>query len=107
VRLRDDLARNIVFADAASAALRSRMDAHIARSGADAPPADADPADHPYPTQAIPPAHRDLDLRRAGVTTLIWATGFDPDIGFIDAPVVGQRDHITQPDGAPRCPACS
>jgi putative flavoprotein involved in K+ transport len=104
VRLRDDLARNIVFADAASAALRARMDTHIARSEADAPPADADPADEPYPTHAIPQTRRDLDLRRAGVATVIWATGFNPATSFVHAPVVGKRGQITQRDGATAMP---
>jgi putative flavoprotein involved in K+ transport len=104
VRLRDDLAHNIAFADAASAALRSRIDAHIARSGADAPPADADPADKPYPTHLLPQTRRDLDLRRAGVTSVIWATGFDPGTSFIHAPVVDQRGHISQRDGATAVP---
>jgi putative flavoprotein involved in K+ transport len=104
VRLRDDLARNIVFADAASAALRSRIDAHIARSGADAPPADADPADEPYPMHSIPQTPGDLDLRRAGVATVIWATGFDPGTGFVRPPVVGERGHIAQRDGATAVP---
>jgi putative flavoprotein involved in K+ transport len=104
VRLRDDLARNIAFADAASAALRSRIDAHIARSGADAPPPDADPADEPYPTRSIPQTPRELDLRHAAVATVIWATGFDPAAGFVRAPVVGERGEIIQRDGATALP---
>jgi putative flavoprotein involved in K+ transport len=104
VRLRDDLARNIVFADAASAALRSRMDAHIARSRVDAPLPDADPADEPYPMRSIPQTPRDLDLRHAAVATVIWATGFDADTGFVRAPVVGARGEIIQRDGSTAVP---
>jgi putative flavoprotein involved in K+ transport len=104
VRLRGDLARNIVFADAASAALRSRIDAHIARSRVDAPPPDADPADEPYPMRSIPQTPRDLDLRRAAVATVIWATGFDADTGFVRAPVVGARGQIIQRDGSTAVP---
>ena len=104
VRLRDDLARNIVFADAVSAALRSRIDAHIARSPVDSPPPDADPADEPYPMRSIPQTPRDLDLRHAAVATVIWATGFDADTGFVRAPVVGARGEIIQRDGSTAVP---
>lgn len=104
VRLRDDLARNIAFADAASAALRSRIDAHIARSGADALPPETDPADEPYPTRSIPQTPRELDLRGAAVATVIWATGVDPAAGFVRAPVVGERGEIIQRDGATALP---
>jgi putative flavoprotein involved in K+ transport len=104
VRLRDDLEHNIAFADAVSVALRSRIDAHIARSGIDAPPPDEDSADAPYPMSSIPQARRDLDLRRAGVATVIWATGLDPGTAFVHAPVIGERGRIAQRDGATAVP---
>jgi putative flavoprotein involved in K+ transport len=104
VRLRDDVARNVAFADAVSAEHRARMDAYIARSGADAPAPERDPADEPYPLRAIPRAPRELDLRAAGVATVIWATGFDADTGFVRAPVVGDRGEIAQRDGATEVP---
>jgi putative flavoprotein involved in K+ transport len=104
LRLRDDLAANIVFADAVSDALRARIDAHIARAGTDAPPPDADPADEPYPMRSIPQTPRELDVRHAAVTTVIWATGFDVDSGFVRAPVIGERGEITQRDGATAVP---
>jgi putative flavoprotein involved in K+ transport len=104
VTLHDNLARNIVYADQASAAVRSRIDAHIARSGADAPPPDADPADEPYPIGSIPATPCELRLRRSGVATVIWATGFDPATGYMRAPVIGKRGEIIQRDGATAVP---
>jgi putative flavoprotein involved in K+ transport len=102
--LHDDLARNIVYADEVSAAVRSRIDAHIACSGADAPPPDADPADEPYPMRSIPEAPRELRLRRSGVAAVIWATGFDPATAYIRAAVIGKRGEIIQRDGATAMP---
>jgi putative flavoprotein involved in K+ transport len=102
--LHDDLARNIVHADEVSAAVRSRIDAHIACSGADAPPPDADPADEPYPMRSIPEAPRELRLRQSGVAAVIWATGFDPATAYIRAPVIGKRGEIIQRDGATAVP---
>jgi putative flavoprotein involved in K+ transport len=104
VTLRPDLARNLLFADAASAALRSRIDAHIARWGIDAPEPGADPADEPYPGRSIPRPPLELELRRAGVATVIWAVGFDADTGFVPPPVVSGRGEITQRDGATAVP---
>jgi len=104
VTLRPDLARNLLFADAASKALRSRIDAHIARSAIDAPEPGPDPADEPYPGRSIPRAPLELDLRRAGVATVIWAVGFDADTGFVRPPIVGDRGEITQRDGATAVP---
>ena len=102
--LRPDLARNLLFADAASEALRSRIDAHIARSGIDAPEPEPDPADEPYPWRSIPRPPLELDLRRAAVATVIWAVGFDADTGFVRRPIVGDRGEITQRDGATAVP---
>jgi putative flavoprotein involved in K+ transport len=104
LRLCDDLERNVVFADTVSAALRSRIDAHIARLGIEAPGRDADPADEPYPLRAIPKTPRELDLRHAGVGTVIWATGFDAATNFVHAPVVGERGALIQRDGATAVP---
>jgi putative flavoprotein involved in K+ transport len=104
VTVRADLARNILFADAASEALRSRIDAHIAGSGIEAPPPEADHADEPYPARSIPQPPLELELRRAGVTTIIWAVGFDADTGFVRTPVVGERGEIVQRDGATAVP---
>jgi putative flavoprotein involved in K+ transport len=104
VRLRDDLVLNVSYADAASASVRSRIDAHIARSGIDAPPPEDDPADEPYPTRSMPQAPSELDLRRAAVTTVIWATGFDAAADFIRAPVLGGRGELSHRDGATALP---
>jgi putative flavoprotein involved in K+ transport len=104
VTLHDDLARNIIYADQASATVRSRIDAHIARSRADAPPPDVDAADEPYPVRSIPATPRELRLRHSGVATVIWATGFDPATEYIRAPVIGKRGEIIQRDGATAVP---
>lgn len=103
VALRDNLAHNIRFADAASAAFRSRLDAHIARVGAVAPDAEPDAADEPWPG-SIPSSPRRLHLRRAGIRTVIWATGFDAATSFVRAPVRGERGRMVHRDGATALP---
>jgi putative flavoprotein involved in K+ transport len=104
VTLHDNVARNVVHADQASAAVKARIDAHIGRSEADAPPPDADPADEAYRLRSIPATPRELRLRRSGVASVIWATGFDPATRYIRAPVIGKRGEIVQRDGATAVP---
>ena len=67
---------------------RRFIDTYIERAGVGAPPADLRPVDHQ------PQELAELDLRRAGVSTVIWATGYGLDHGWIDAPVV---DELTYP----------
>ena len=104
VRLHDDLAHNVRFADATSAALRSRIDAHIARCALDAPEPEPDAADEPYAAHAVPRTPAELDLRSAGVGSVIWATGFLPGNGFVRMPILGQRGEIINREGATAVP---
>jgi len=71
---------------------RARIDAFIAREGIDAPP------DVPTPPWPDPPELSDpileLDLRAAGVSAVVWATGFRDAFEWIELPVLG-------PNGAP------
>lgn len=65
------------------------IDEHIAEHGIDAPtearyqPVWKPPADEP--------TH--LDLAAAGVTTVIWCTGYRPSYGWIDAPIFDGRGY--------------
>ena len=34
-----------------------------------------------------PPEHEELDLHQAGISSVIWATGYRPDFGWIDLPI--------------------
>jgi putative flavoprotein involved in K+ transport len=104
VAFRDNLAHNVRFADEASAAFRARIDAHITRVGADAPDPDPDPADEPWPGRFAPASPRRLHLRRAGIRTVIWATGFDAATSYVHAPVRGERGRIAHRDGATAMP---
>jgi putative flavoprotein involved in K+ transport len=87
----DDLVENLRQGDLHEAAFRARADAHAARAGLELP----EPPTVPQP-QAWPPgiSPRTLDLRAEGVGSILWATGYRFDFGWIDLPVL---DH----DGAP------
>lgn len=57
------------------------------------------PPHRPEPTrvEASPPLA--LDLGRAGIRTIIWATGFRPDYGWLDVPVLDPKGHISHDGG--------
>ena len=61
-------------------------------------PPDTDPAELPVP--AIPDAPLALDTRAEGITSVVWCTGFGPDTGWVDVPVL-------RADGSPRTTAAS
>ncbi len=95
LRLADDLSRNIHAGDRYHLALLDEADAHVARLGLDLPPepgARAIPPDPPCLTDPI----RHLDLRAEQITSIIWATGFSLDYGWLGLDAFdekGRPDH--------------
>lgn len=77
-----------------SAMLRDEIDDYIERTGLDAPPATPDPAEAVAPRFPDPPV-REIDPGEAGITTIIWSTGFVGDFGWLDVP--GALDDDGQP----------
>lgn len=94
----NDLAAHLEFADRVSAQLTSMIDAYIERAGIVAPPAEPDPREAVEPTldQAGPAT---LDLTEAGITSLIWCTGFGGDFSGLEVPVLDTRGKPLHTDG--------
>jgi putative flavoprotein involved in K+ transport len=84
IGLAQDAGDNVRFADDASAMFRAAWDKRAAASGdtAEVAPQD-DPPDEPAPHLYGKQGPRSLDLASAGISTVIWATGFDPSIGWL------------------------
>ncbi|MDH3517837.1 MAG: FAD-dependent oxidoreductase [Acidimicrobiia bacterium] len=76
-------------ADAASQELRDKIDAFIDRLGLEAPDPDPDPADAPLIADDDIDYVTSLDLEEAGVSAIIWSTGFTGDFSWIHLPVTG------------------
>lgn len=74
------------------------VDRHIAVSGADA----GDP-DRP-PTVQLPPGVGVLDLRLAGLRTVVWATGYGRRYPWLHVPVIGTDGDIAQRRGVTPSP---
>jgi putative flavoprotein involved in K+ transport len=57
-----------------------------------------DPAERPGPTRIPESVRLQLDLRSGEIRTVLWATGFRPDYGWLDVPVVDTKGQL-QHDG--------
>lgn len=82
-RFSADLAERLAFADTAFANEFGRLfDAYIAAAGIDAPL-----DDRPAPDDFTPPTVTELDLDRAGVRSVLWATGYKLDFSWVKLPI--------------------
>jgi putative flavoprotein involved in K+ transport len=78
IALSDDLAANLLHADTFfDQKMRPDIDAYIQAAGIDAPP--YQPDNFAFEPPFIP----QLDLAEAGITTVIWATGYRFDFGWV------------------------
>jgi putative flavoprotein involved in K+ transport len=58
-----------------------------------------DPPHRPEPTGVIASPPLGLDLRRAGIRTIVWATGFRPDYSWLDVPVLDAKGNVRHDGG--------
>jgi putative flavoprotein involved in K+ transport len=87
------------LADLKLGRLLDRIDAWAARAGVDAdPPQRFAPTPVPAPVLSAP-------LRSGGITSVVWATGFRPDLSFLgDAGVFDRRGRIVHDGGVTAAP---
>lgn len=86
--LDDTVGACIVAGDRASAMFTTMMEEGMLASGHPLPPIEPDPADEPHPDPASVHGPVALDLETAGVSTVIWATGFEAAFDFLQVPVL-------------------
>ena len=82
MRFAPDLARNIAAGDANYLSVLDEADAWVERNGADLPPEPEARRLDPDPPCVSEPL-LELDLAQAGVTSILWATGFAVDYGWL------------------------
>jgi putative flavoprotein involved in K+ transport len=90
LQLAPDLAANIARGDANYLSLLEEGDAYVARNGLDLP---EEPGAHelgPLPESVTDPI-LELDLASAGVTSIVWATGFAPDYAWLQVDAFDER----------------
>jgi putative flavoprotein involved in K+ transport len=52
----------------------------------------------------VPAAPLHLDLRRGEIATIIWATGYRPDLSWLHVPVFDRRGRVVHDGGVTPCP---
>jgi putative flavoprotein involved in K+ transport len=98
--LASDLRANLDAADATAERIKNGIDAWIARSGVEAP------AEERYVPVWEPAGDGGgtLDLDAAGITTVIWGTGFRSDWSWVDAPAFDGRGYPANVRGVTSVP---
>ena len=96
----DDLPATIGGAQARMERLLRTIDGYIAHNGRDECTGPAEPS--PPPVAAVGPAG--LDLGRAGIATVIWATGYRPAYPWLRVPVLDRYGEIAHRRGVTDVP---
>ncbi len=85
LKFADDLEQNITRGDTNYLSVLNEADEFIKQNNLDLP---LEPQAHilgPMPDAAVNPI-RELDLAKAGITTILWATGYSVDYGWLQVP---------------------
>jgi putative flavoprotein involved in K+ transport len=90
----NDLARNLDGADAVYNGICGLIDKHIADSHIDAPA-----GEHYQPVWTPTDVPSSLDPVGAGITSVVWATGFTSDWSWIDLPIFNGSGYPTHTRG--------
>ncbi|MGF1593728.1 MAG: flavin-containing monooxygenase [Kiloniellaceae bacterium] len=85
-----DLAQNLAKGDADYLALLNEADAYVARNGLDLPEEPEARTILPNPLCVTEPI-LELDLAAAGITSIIWATGYSADYGWLKLDVLDEK----------------
>ena len=84
-RSTNTLEESAAYGDRMSEELRRKIDDHMDRDGIDAVPAALDATER-VATRFPDPPILQLDLAAAGITSVIWATGFRGDFSWLAVP---------------------
>jgi putative flavoprotein involved in K+ transport len=91
-----DLAESLSKSDEFVVQLKQNIDGFIARQGIDAPPTAPEPD---LRDGYDAPVVEQLDLRAHGINTVVWATGYQYDYGWIRLPILDQDNYPIQRRG--------
>jgi putative flavoprotein involved in K+ transport len=99
----DDLIATMSAADLKLAQLRGRIDRFVTERGLSADVAPAEPFAPTWPA-AFDAAAESLDLARAGIRTVVWATGFTRRYPWLHVPVLDRSGDIRHTGGVTPVP---
>ncbi|MFF0424760.1 flavin-containing monooxygenase [Streptomyces sp. NPDC004520] len=98
LRFAPDLAENIAFGDAKYLEFLRAADAYVERNGLDLPEELEAHVLGPDP-ECVTSPRLELDLAEAGVTSIVWATGFASDYGWLDVDAFDENGRPDQQRG--------
>jgi putative flavoprotein involved in K+ transport len=98
-----DLARNVAAGDAHFLSVLDEADAYVTANGLDLPPEPEARIIGSDPDCIANPIQH-LDLAREGITSIVWATGFAVDFGWIKEDIFGERGIPLHDRGVTRLP---
>ena len=93
-----DLAESLAFGEELRARVLGVIEAHIAEGGVDAGEREAE-----EPFAEVREIDR-VDLREAGITTVLWATGYRPAFGWVELPLFDEFGWPVQQRGVTEVP---
>lgn len=96
----NDAAANVRFADELSAKLKVMIDGYIEKHGLQAPAAEVDPADFADPETRCASSITSLDPAEAGITSVVWCTGFLLDLDRVKLPLFNSAGELDHDNGA-------
>ena len=103
LRFAPDLAKNIALGDANLHAMLDAADAYAAREGIDLPEEPEARVTLPDPACLLDPLVR-LDLAAAEVRSIVWATGYALDFGWIEVDAFDERGRPAHEGGVSKVP---
>jgi putative flavoprotein involved in K+ transport len=101
ITLAPDLPENLANADQASEDFKHGVDEFVRKTGMNVPEPEPDPVDE-VRSDAGRHAPAALDLKTAGITTVIWATGYGFDYSWVHLPVFDGYGFPVQQRGVTR-----
>lgn len=95
VQFSGGLANTVRLADLKLERLLDRFDAWADEAGVEGLEAPA----RPEPTEVDASPLLELDLRREGIGTVVWATGYRPDFSWLEVPVLDYKGRLSHDGG--------
>ena len=95
------LRNQFALADLKMARLLDTFDEWANQNGRDA---DTEPPERFEPTRVPESSRLGLDLTSGEIRTVVWATGFRPDYGWLDVPVLDRKGYLRHDGGVVDAP---